>query len=103
MHSDPIAAYKMKEPSSQRRKIARKGCQLDVSFVIVGRCYSGYVTDIGSHGAFIEAYPPPAIGDEISLSINYKDLRQPCKINGYVVRLAARGFGVAFRRNNPDI
>ena len=102
MQITQCTAYKMKALPSQRRKMPRKGCQLDVNYVFLGRYYSGYVMDIGTHGAFVETYLSPDVGDEISLSINYQDLQQPCKINGCVVRTSTKGFGIQFNRNNPS-
>ena len=90
-----------------KRKNARKSYFTSVQFTAGGLLYSGYITDIGTTGVFIEA-PKTDLkrlshDEAVILIFQHPDTKANIKLTAKVVRIDENGIGVRFNQNLDDL
>jgi Tfp pilus assembly protein PilZ len=74
-----------------------------VDYTIGDRFYRDSMRDISLGGMFIETPLLLEVGQEVTVSIPFSDGRPPVRLRGEVVRVAADGIGVRFRRDTKTL
>lgn len=76
----------------------RRQRKIAVDYEVNNRVQRDFIRDISNVGVFIETNSPPAVGETITLSFSLSEDKDPVKVTGRVIRSAADGFAVDFRR-----
>ena len=86
----------------ERRTYSRRACQLCADLDDYENAYSANVLNIGLGGAFIEpiAEFKPQIGQEIIMTIPFKEKEDYLIITGKVVWQRPEGLGISFQNLN---
>jgi Tfp pilus assembly protein PilZ len=92
-----LLKYLEEEHISGRRKYPRKTYFMEVNFATPDRVISGYIKNISSDGMFVETREPFSVGQPITLTFKLPNSVEHIKINGEIVRVSSKGFGVKFR------
>ena len=83
----------------EKRKFIRHSCDGNIEFVVKGRLYNGYVTNISASGAFIEARGSFSMGDSVSITFHSSvSISGSEKKTGKIARVTPKGIGVEFKK-----
>ncbi len=80
----------------KRREHVRKPYIVAVDYETENGSYHGYIMDISVGGVFIETNESLTIGQELLLSLSFRNLQKPFKVTGKVVRKTPQGVGMKF-------
>jgi Tfp pilus assembly protein PilZ len=97
-----LLKYLEEEHISGRRKYPRRTYFMEVSFATPDRVINGYIKNISSDGMFVETREPFSVGQHITLTFKLPNSVEHIKVNGEIVRVSSRGFGVKFRMKLDD-
>ncbi len=88
------------ERSSIRRKHPRKNILINVDYTVNKRLYNGIVINMSAAGVFIESpkvdLPKFNPGDEVILTFEHPERKQPMRISGEIIRIDKKGIGIKF-------
>jgi Tfp pilus assembly protein PilZ len=97
-----LLKYLEEEHISGRRKYPRRTYFMEVSFATPDRVINGYIKNISSDGMFVETREPFSVGQHITLTFKLPNSVEHIKVNGEIVRVSYKGFGVKFRMKLDD-
>lgn len=77
-----------------KRGHSRKPLAMTVSFSCEGRLYSGITNDMSNSGMFIQTKGDFSVGQDIELSMPFRDRQKPLQSLATIIRVEPIGIGV---------
>jgi len=88
------------------RKHPRKNHLLQVSYTVKDRLFKGFSINLSASGIFIELpknlLPTLSKKDQVILSFDHPERKEPLKITGEIARIDTKGIGIKFDQSILD-